>query len=69
MHVGVHLGDSHFELAPLDLQLVTVLGELQFLDFLLRDAAGCVRATGETKGGAATSSNTSVEAEAGMNGP
>ena len=40
VYVGVHFGDAHFELAALDLQLVAVLGELELLDFLLRDAAG-----------------------------
>ena len=47
MHVGVHLGDAHLELAPLDLQLVAMLGELQLLDFLLRHAAGAFALDGQ----------------------
>jgi len=41
MHACVHLGHSHVELAPFDLQFIAMLGQPQLLNFLLRYAA-CV---------------------------
>src|SRR5262245_54459630 len=42
LDVGIEFGDLHFELAFLDLQLVSAFGELELLNLLLGDAAGAL---------------------------